>query len=98
MRERVAHEWKKKPVKLHYRVCHKAHELFSENFRGGQAVFASDEKVLFLCGNNTWELPFSEAQSYLGRGYGILIVASDGSRFIAETESVRLGNAAFSSG
>jgi len=65
MRERVAHEWKKKSVKLHYRVCHKGRELFSENFRGGQAVFASDEKVLFLCGSNAWELPFSEAKAIL---------------------------------
>jgi hypothetical protein len=61
--------------------------LFKEQFRNGHAEFRGDEHVLFLCGSNIDEIPFSEAKEYLSVGYGTLIVATDGSRFIAETES-----------
>lgn len=87
MRDRVAHEWEKKPDKLHFRICHNADALFADSFRGGHADFGSDEIVLALSGSTTKEIPFSESQKYLGCGRGVLIVSTDGSRFLAETES-----------
>lgn len=87
MRDRVAHEWEKKPDKLHYRICDQADEVFADNFRGGHADFGGDEVVLALSGSRTQEVRFFEAERYLGCGDGVLIVAADGSRFLAETES-----------
>lgn len=87
MRDRVAHEWKNKPEKLHYRICHKAEELFEPQFKKGRAAFQKDETVLFLCASETELLPFREAEQFLGRGMSVLIVDLDGSKFIAETET-----------
>lgn len=87
MRDRVAHEWKKKPERLHYRVYHKADEIFPETLKGGVVDFDVDETVLFLCGTITKEVPYSEAVSYLGSGMGALVVAVDGKKFTAETET-----------
>lgn len=87
MRDRVAHEWEKKPDKLHYRICHQADRVFADNFRGGHTDFGSNEVVLVQSGSQPREIRFSEAEKRLGCGYGVLNVSTDGSRFLAETES-----------
>lgn len=87
VRDRVAHEWKQKPDKLHDRICHHADELFADYLRGGHADFGSDEIVLVLSRQATKEISFSEAERHLGCGDGVLIVSTDGSRFLVETES-----------
>ncbi len=85
MRDRVVHEWRKKPAGLHYRFCYKATELFNDQYKNGRAEFRAEETVLLLRGEETHLIPFSEAEQYLGTGYGVLIVELNGSEFIAET-------------
>ena len=58
MRDRAAHEWKKKPSRLHYRICHKVTELFKDQYKNRHAEFRGDETVLFLCGSETELIPF----------------------------------------
>ena len=86
MRDRVAHEWRKKPDRLHYRICHKSAELFLNQYKGKRVTFHDHEEVLYLCGTQRCEGVFAEAARYLGSGTGILIVTLDGGKFIAETE------------
>lgn len=86
MRDRVAHEWRKKPARLHYRICHKSEELFLKQYKGKRVTFQDHEEVMYLCGTKTHEGVFAEAAEHLGFGMGVLIVALDGSKFIAETE------------
>lgn len=89
MRKRVAHEWQKKPEKLHARICHQAGELFESKFKSQTVEFTSKEECLVLSGSQIKILQFSEIKDFLGVGDGILIVSIDGSRFIAETETVK---------
>lgn len=90
MRERVAHEWIKKPGTLHYRICHKADELFLAKLKGGTVTFTSEEPVFMLCIGTQDHLnviPFAEAEKKLAYGGGLLIISEDGHKFIAETEA-----------
>jgi len=87
LRDRIEHEWRKKPEKLHYRICHKAEEVFPDNLKHDRVEFSSDEMVYLLLGGKPRLVPFSEAESHLGCGDGVLIIEETGSKFIAETES-----------
>ncbi|MAT68100.1 MAG: hypothetical protein CMJ58_01100 [Planctomycetaceae bacterium] len=87
LRERVAHEWRKRPERLEYRICHRAHELFPVSLKGGTARFDADEMVLVLRGTETEEMPYSAVEPYLNCGLGVLVVSRDGRRFLAETEA-----------
>lgn len=87
IRERVIHEWKKKPEKLHARICHSANDMFDDRYKNQIASFESNEKCFILNGRNIELSTFQEAESYLGIGSGVLIVSENGNKFIAETES-----------
>ena len=89
MRRRVEHEWRKKPDKLHSRICHAASDLFDARFLTGEASFESDEEVFVLAGGHPVSLKYSEAEAELGSGSGVLIVAASGEKFVAETESTK---------
>lgn len=86
MRERVAHEWVKKPERLEYRVCHHIETLFDEKYRGVSIPLDPESMVFVLRGLRGEDQPISVAEVD-GIGLGsLLLVAEDGSWFYAETE------------
>lgn len=87
MRDRVAHEWRKKPNVLHYRVCHKADELFLAEYKGKRVRFEDEELVHVLAPGAQGEMKYEDAKRFIGFGDGVLIVNVVGDKFFAETEA-----------
>ncbi len=93
-RERFSHEWKSKPGRLNSRICHFSDELFKPEFKHDQydyskICFKDDEGVLILGSAYVDKIKYCEAKVFLGRGIGVLIISIDGTKFIAETESMK---------
>ncbi|MFI4855473.1 MAG: hypothetical protein ACIAQF_10920 [Phycisphaerales bacterium JB065] len=83
MRERVAHEWVKKPVRLETRICHHMETLFDEKYRGVEIPLDPESRVFVLRGEDQ-SIRVAEVEG-IGSG-SLLLVAEDGSWFFAETE------------
>jgi hypothetical protein len=89
VRERVAHEWKKRPEKLYRRVCHFPDELFKNEYLDKSPTIEGNEPCYILTGQEIKESIFSEADKWIGIGSGVLIITTSGSKFYAESEATK---------
>ena len=87
VRDRVEHLWRKRPGDLHAWVCHRLPELFPPEAAGTVPAFGEEETCHRVGGGAIISMPYRVAAETLGFGEGLLIVAADGSRFIAESEA-----------
>jgi hypothetical protein len=87
MRERVAHEWEKKPDRLKWRASHASAEIFEDRFKS-EALSMNDEETCYVLKGvgEIREMSFSEAKKYIRDPMGILVVTTDGSKFYARSE------------
>jgi hypothetical protein len=83
MRERVAHEWVKKPDRLWGRICHHMETLFDDKYCGVEIALDKESRVFVLPGEDQ-PIRVAEVEG-IGSG-SLLLVAVDGSWFYAETE------------
>ena len=88
-RDRVKHEWKNKPEKLFYKVCHSPEELFKNEYKGRSPAIELNEKCFFLFGRKVNQSLYSEADKFIGSGSGMLVISVTGDKFYAESESTK---------
>lgn len=88
-RERFVHEAIHKPERLHSRIRHTIGDVFSESCRDGANPFAPDDVCILFTGDGPdfpKEYRWSDLEHSPLRGFGLLAVSTDGTRFYAETE------------
>ena len=87
--ERVKHEWKNKPEKLFYKICHTPESLFKKECKGKLSTLDLNEECFFLAGRKVNQALYSEAEKFVGSGNGILIISVTGTKFYTESESTK---------
>jgi hypothetical protein len=89
-RDRFVHEAIRKPGKLQGRICHAIHEVFVETYLSEVCPFRPEDSCIPITGTGVESLKedlWSNVEKLATRGFGLLVIAPDGTKFFAETEA-----------
>lgn len=89
-RERFVHEAIRKPGKLQSRICHTIHEVFAETYLSKVCPFRPEDSCIPITGTGVESLKedlWSNVERSATCGFGLLVIAPDGTKFSAETEA-----------
>jgi hypothetical protein len=86
-RDRFVHEAIRKPGKLQGRICHAIHEVFVETYLSEVCPFRPEDSCIPITGTGVESLKEDLWSNVATRGFGLLVIAPDGTKFFAETEA-----------